>query len=218
MKKMTKAQKFQSSVLSLQIAPPENMTDILKWISQNETITFFSWKLFDLKMLPSRLVANPNFDTAKANKYIEAEQKFIAILINLKIRFTYEKLIPDELPRIFFGVSFLTEAGRFAKGVSRYFKKIYPRTKVIRMAEILSDPSLRSLYKKAQKESQRINIDPQKLEKEIRLRSTYYTAKPLPRKESIKLATKAFGLFAAETAVIFKYFKNPVCPTEVIMS
>lgn len=205
---MTKAQKFESAVTRLQIAPPENLATILEWISRDETITFFSWKLFDLKMLPGRLVAYPDFDTDKANKYIEAEQKFVAMLTYLKIR--YVKLIPDELPRIFFGTRFPVEAGVFARGVFRYFKKIYPQTKVVRMEEILSRSPLRSLYEKAQKESQRTYIDPGELKNEIRLRSTYYTNKPLPRRESIKLATKAFGLFAAETAVIFKYFKNPV--------
>lgn len=206
----TKALIFKSVITRLQIAPPENLATLLEWVSCDETITFFSWKMFKLKKIADRLTASPDFDTQEADRYIKSERLFLKNLRRLGIKFNYLKIIPDELPGIFFSTSFPKEANEFATYVRRYFKKIYPRTKVIKIGDFLSNPSLEFLYKKVLSESQKAKISKRKFNQEEKFRTTYYTDKQLPKKESQKLARKAFGLFAAETATIFAAIKNPV--------
>lgn len=174
-----------------QIAPSENLGLVLDWIKQDKTITFFSWKMFGL--------SNPNFDTKLADQYIDKEKKFLKILIVLNIKFNYIKLIPDELPKIFYNRKYNKEAQIFAKQVEKYFQEIYQRTRVINITDILSqNQSLRNIYDLVFRQSLKANIDSQKLKKEILFR------------QNKEIGLKAFGLFAAETAVIFKYFNNPV--------
>lgn len=169
-----------------QIAPSENMELILDWIKRDKIITFFSWKMFD--------ITDPVFDTVQADRFIEKEKKFIKTLINLKIKFKYIKLIPDELPKIFYDKDMSRQASAFAKQVETYFKKIYPDTKIFRLTQIIDQKTYDLVYR----QSLTSDIDPCKLEKEIIFR------------KNKKIGLKAFGLFAAETATIFKYFKNPV--------
>lgn len=207
---MTKAQKFESVITRLQIAPPENLATLIEWVSCDETITFFSWKMFRLNKSSPRLVADPSFDAKEADKYLKPEKLFLKSLLDLNIKFNYLKIIPDELPRIFFANSFPKESNEFANNVARYFKEIYPRTKVIKMENLLSNPSLSPLYDKVLSESQKAKISKGKLNQEAKFRSIYYTDKPLPERESRQLARKAYGLFAAETATIFATIKNPV--------
>lgn len=207
---MTKAQIFESAVTRLQIAPPENIATILEWISRDETITFFSWKMFKLNKSLSRLVADSSFDAREADRYVKPEKLFLKSLFDLNIKFNYLKIIPDELPRIFFTNSFPKESNEFANNVGRYFKKIYPRTKVIKMENLLSNLSLSPLYDKVLSESQKAKISKGKLNQEAKFRSIYYTNKPLPERKSRQLARKAYGLFAAETATILATIKNPV--------
>ena len=92
---MNNFDKFIIETERLQCSPAENLELVIKYIAENKTITFFSWKMFD--------IVKPTFDPALADKYIEKEKEFIKILIKLKIKFIYIKLIPDELPRIFYG-------------------------------------------------------------------------------------------------------------------
>lgn len=207
---MTKAQKFESVITRLQIAPPENLETPLEWISRDEIITFFSWKMFKLRKFKNRLVAYPNFDSDEADSYVKRERLFLGKLCRMDIKFNYLKIIPDELPRIFFSTSFPKESNEFATNVRRYFKKVYSRTKVIKMGSLLSDPSREALYNKVLSESQKAKISKGKLNQEAKFRSTYYTNKPLPERESRRLARKAFSLFAAETATIFAAIRNPV--------
>lgn len=183
---MSKIDKLIIEIKKLQCAPAENLETILKWIKQDKRITFFSWKMFD--------ITNPTFDTVQADRFIEKERKFIKFLIDLKIKFNYIKLIPDELPRIFYGKDLNRQAIAFAKQVEIYFKKVYPDTRVIRLTQILDQKTYDLVFRLSLKE----NIDLIKLEKEILFR------------QDKKIGLKAFGLFAAETAVIFKYFNNPV--------
>ncbi len=183
---MNKIDKFIISINKLQCAPAENPEAILEWIKKDKTITFFSWKMFNID--------KPNFDTTEANRFIEKEKKFIKTLLNLKLKFNYIKLIPDELPRIFYGKGLNRQAITFAKQVEKYFKNIYPNTKVIRLTKILN----RKTYDLVFYQSLSSGIDPKKLEKEM-----------LFRKDK-EIGLKAFGLFAAETAIIYRYFKNPV--------
>ncbi|MEK7164269.1 MAG: hypothetical protein AAB768_03980 [Patescibacteria group bacterium] len=183
---MNNFDKFIIETERLQCSPAENLELVIKYIAENKTITFFSWKMFD--------IVKPTFDPALADKYIEKEKEFIKILIKLKIKFIYIKLIPDELPRIFYGKGLNRQAITFAKQVEKYFKNIYPNTKVIRLTKILN----RKTYDLVFYQSLSSGIDPKKLEKEM-----------LFRKDK-EIGLKAFGLFAAETAIIYRYFKNPV--------
>jgi len=194
----------------MSIAPPENITRVLELINNNKPITFFSWKMFGIKITQEGLIANPIFDTDEADKYITKEKKFIKTLLELGINFKYVKLIPDELPKVFFGVNLPKESTSFTVNVSRYFKQIYSQTKAIKLSDLLSNRPLALVYKKAFAKGQTESIDPKKFAKEKLSRSIYYSDQPLPDDEGTILAQKAFGLFAAETAIIFKYFTNPV--------
>ncbi|MEK7524749.1 MAG: hypothetical protein AAB548_00035 [Patescibacteria group bacterium] len=207
---MTKAQEFLSVITPLQVYPPENIKAVLEMIAKNRRITFFSWKMFQLKKQGCRLTADPNFDQIVAEKYITAEKAFIQTLLDLNIRFAYVKLIPDELPQVFFNFDTSTTADTFTNEVAGYFKSIYPPTKVIKMTDLLVNPLLCRLYNRVYKDSMASKINPDKFQKEVDVRSTYYSSKPLPKDAGIKLAIKAFRLFAAETAVIVKAFQNPV--------
>ncbi|OGD72251.1 hypothetical protein A3A84_02495 [Candidatus Collierbacteria bacterium RIFCSPLOWO2_01_FULL_50_23] len=207
---MTKTQKFLKNIQAISIAPPENIIRILELIDNNKPITFFSWKMFGIKMTQKGLIANPSFDTDEADKYIIKEKNFIKTLLKLEINFKYIKLIPNELPKVFFGVNLPKESTSFAVNVSRYFKKIYPKTKVIKLSELLSNRPLALVYQKAFAKGQTENIDPKKFAKEKLSRSTYYSDEPLSNEKGTILAQKAFGLFSAETAIIFKYITNPV--------
>lgn len=183
---MDKLQILKLFISKNQKAPPENLELVLDWIKRNKTITFFSWKMFN--------ITNPEFDTHEANKFIEKEKEFIKTLIDLKIKFEYFKLIPDELPKIFYDKDMSRQAVSFSEQVETYFKKIYPDTKVFRLTQILDQKTYDLVYR----QSLNSDIDPCKLEKEIIFR------------KNKEIGLKAFGLFSAETATIFKYFKNPV--------
>jgi hypothetical protein len=187
---MNKADKFIKVIKKFQCAPSENMDSVLKCIKENQRITFFSWKMFK----PDSYI----FDTSEADRFINKEKAFIKALVDLKIKFDYIKLIPDELPKIFYNQSFDKDTKVFFTQVSKYFKSIYSPTKIIQITTILYDDRLNRLYLKVFSVSIKIKIDPDKFEKEVNIRENKY------------LALKAFGLFAAETAIILKYFKNPV--------
>lgn len=181
-----KTKKFLSAIKRLQISNPENIENIIKLVEENQMITFFSWKMFD--------ITDPVFDTVLADRFIDKEKRFIKTLFDLKIKFEYFKLIPDELPKIFYGKDMSRQAISFTKQVEQYFKNIYPDTKVFRLTQILNQKTFDMVFRQSLKS----NIDPKKLEKEILFR------------QDKEIGLKAFGLFAAETALIFKYFKNPV--------
>ena len=208
---MNKLSSFIKSVNLLQCAPSENLEQVLEWVEKDEPITFFSWKMYKISLSQSQVTANPLFDCGEADKYIEKERTFLKILLDQKIRFRYIKLIPDELTQKFFGVKFIRESKLFTKLVNQYFKKLYPKTQVVQVSRLLANnPELNSLYEKTYQLGTKQDIPNKQFEKEVAFRSTYYTKTPLPTTQSSKLAKKAFGLFAAETAVIFKYFQNPV--------
>lgn len=188
---MSKIDKLIITIKKLQCAPAENLETILECIKMDKRITFFSWKMFN--------IANPTFDIAEADQFIDKEKVFIKILVKLKIKFTYIKLIPDELPRIFYNRVLSSQARMFSNQVKKYFRKIYSGTKVIRITQILDqNPSLKKTYNLVFRQSLKSVINPEKFQKEAMVR------------QDRKIALKAFGLFAAETAIIFKYFKNPV--------
>lgn len=188
---MNQLNTFIKQVNRLRCAPAENLEAILEWVKKGESITFFSWKMFN--------ISNPVFDTAEADRFINKEKAFIKTLIDLKIKFTYTKLIPDELPKIFYNRDMNSQARKFSSQVKRCFRKTYPSTEVIRITQILDrNPSLKKTYDLVFRRSLKSAIDPEKLQKEVDIR------------QDEKIALKAFGLFAAETAVIWEYFPNPV--------
>lgn len=188
---MNKVDKFIITINKLQCSPPENFELLIKYIAERKIITFFSWKMFD--------IVNPTFDTAEADRFIDKEKVFIKTLIKLKIKFMYIKLIPDELTKIFYDRNLSSQAQEFSNQVKRYFQKIYPGTQVVSITQILDqNPQLAKTYDLVFRRSLKSAIGPEKLQKEIVIR------------QDPKIALKAFGLFAAETTIIFKYFKNPV--------
>ena len=208
---MNKLSSFIKSVNLLQCAPSENLEQVLEWVEKDEPITFFSWKMYKISLSQPQVTANPFFDCDEANKYIEKEKSFLKTLLDQKIRFKYIKLIPDELTQKFFGIKFNRKSKLFAKQVSQYFKRIYPKTQVVQVSKLLANnPELNSFYERIYQLGTKLNIPNIQFEKEVVFRSTYYTKAPLSINQSSKLARKAFGLFAAETAIIFKYFPNPV--------
>jgi len=188
---MNQLNSFIKLVNQLQCAPAKNLEAVLEWIRNDELVTFFSWKMFS--------ISNLDFDAAEADRYIDKEKAFIKTLLNLKIKFSYIKLIPDELPKIFYNRDCNSQAKRFSSQVKAYFQRIYPSTKVIRITQILNQtPSLQKTYSLVFRKSLKSVIDPEKFQKEVAIR------------QDRQIALKAFGLFAAETAIIFKYFQNPV--------
>lgn len=188
---MNKIKDFSKLVNQLQCSPGENLKAILEWVKKDQLVTFFSWKMFKID--------NPVFDTTEANRFIDKEKVFVETLIDLKIGFTYIKLIPDELPKIFYNRDLDSQTQEFSKQVKRYFQKIYPGTQVIRITQILGqNPQLKKTYNLVFRRSLKSAINPEKLQKEVVIR------------QDRKIALKAFGLFAAETAVILKYFQNPI--------
>ena len=188
---MDKINFFIKVISRLQCSQPENLELILEWIKKDQPITFFSWKMFN--------ISNPAFDPIEADKFIAKEKEFLKSMIDLKIKFSYFKLVPDELPKIFYRRAYPVQARKFSNQVKGYFTKVYPNTAVVRITQILNqNPQLNKTYDLVFSQSLKSDIDPVKFQKEIFLR------------QDRNIALKAFGLFAAETAVIVKYFKNPV--------
>ncbi|OGC91886.1 hypothetical protein A2899_00555 [Candidatus Amesbacteria bacterium RIFCSPLOWO2_01_FULL_49_25] len=189
---MTKSQIFQLYLSQNQIAPPENLESILNWIDENKSISFFSWKMFKL--------GKPDFDTQEAAKFIGPEKKFVDLLKRLDIKFSYIKLIPDELPEYLYAKKF-PDSVEFARQVRYFFSTTLIPAKCVLMSNLLKKPGMRKMYDFVFSEvcmNFTKLIDKEKYNKEIKYRNSKSVAK------------KAFGLFAAESAVIYKYFKNPV--------
>lgn len=213
---MTKSQKFLSVVSKLQINPPENMDEIISWIDSNQKITFFNWKMFNIKIKNSILLCDYNFDTKSADKLVDKEKLFLNILVDLKINFEYLKIIPNELSKYFFNKSDKIEEIKFAQQVNTYFRKIYIPTQTFLLTDLLKENNLASVYQSiftsVYKNTGKL-VNQEEMAKEILFRTTYYSSKPLELKFSQELAKRAFGLFAAETAIIFKRFNNPVLLT-----
>lgn len=198
---------MKTKLSDLFLSTPENIENIKKYLRQN-CVTFFSWKLFEIKISRSgKLVFDYNFDTKNADKYLEPELKFLAFLKENNINYRYVKLIPDELPFYFWNKKTKQSAKKFKAQVKKYFQKIEPKTEVIGISDFLVEADFKDLYARIFNEVYD-NIDkliPQnKIKVELEKRSTYYTKQPLSKKESEELAKKAFALFAAETTILFE--------------
>ena len=189
---MTKTQRFKSFIVQNQIAPAENLDAILSCIDSNQEITFFSWKMFEL--------GNLNFDTKSAKKYLSREKRFVSVLNKLGVKYKYIKLIPDELPKYFYAQK-SPEAKLFSKQVTSFFSKNLTATKTIQMTELLSSARTQCPYSRifnfVYRNFDKL-VDNSEFEKEIVIRN------------SPEVAKRAFCLFAAESAVIYKFLKNPV--------
>ncbi len=207
---MNKLKQFTALVDKLQCSPPENMEWVLECIAKDQMITFFSWKMFPIQFSRQGISAGFEFDSQEADKYISKEREFINGIIRLNIKCKYLKITPNEISEMFFKAKLTQQARKFTDQVRGYFQSVYSQTEVVLMSEILEQPNLKNLYLQVFNSSQTSDIFPAKLEQEAQFRSTYYSKTPLTFKQSRRIALKAFGLFAAETAVIFKYFKNPV--------
>lgn len=210
---MTKSQKFLSAISKLQITPPENVEAILSWIDSNQKITFFNWKMFDIKIKNNIAICDSNFNTKTANDFVDRENKFIKILIDLEIDFNYLKIVPDELLYYLFSKSNKTEAVKFAQQVDSYFRKIYPPTQTFLLTDLLKKKNLASGYQSiftyVYKNIGKL-VNQKEMIKEIRFRSTYYSLRPLEPKIARDLAKGAFALFAAETNSLYTMFENLV--------
>lgn len=202
--------KFLSDLEKIQLAPPENIEGL------KEPIIFFSWKLFSIKKIGNKFRYNYEFDTKNADLYIDPELNFLAILKKNNIKFRYLKLIPDELPIFFWNKKYSGGNVKFASQIKKYFQKIYPKTEVLLMTNILKDPKYLNLYSKVYrqvndgfaKNGSSLFIKSLEFEKEVLNRSTYYSKKPLSKYESRRLAKQAFALFAAESAVLYELGKK----------
>ena len=91
-----------------------------------QKITFFSWKMFDIKIKDNIGFCDYNFDTEKADKLIDKEKLFLKMLVDLKINFNYLKIIPNELSKYFFNKSSKIGEMKFAQQVNNYFRKYIP--------------------------------------------------------------------------------------------
>ena len=218
---MTKSQRFLLAVSKLQITPPENIEAILKWINRNQKITFFSWKMFDIKIKNEKLYSNPNFDSKISDKFIDNEKWFLKTLIDLQINFDYLKVVPDELLEYFFGKSNKTEADRFVQQIDSYFRKIYPPTQTFLLTDILKKYNLasdyQSIFANVYKNIGKL-VNQKEMDKEILFRSTYYSSQPIQTKIARELAKRAFALFAAETNSLFKLQQKKVFRNLVLLS
>jgi hypothetical protein len=218
---MTKSQKFLLTISKLQITPPENIKAIISWIDKDQTITFFSWKMFVVKIKNGITSFDFNFDTKTANKLISKEIVFLKILTDLKIKFNYLKIIPDELLGLFFNKSSKLGAIIFMKQVNAYFRRKYPSTQTFLLSDLLEENNLNSTYQSifayVYKNTDKL-VDQKKMAKEIQFRSTYYSLKPLELKMAHELARKAFALFAAETNSLFKLEQKGVLKNFVLLS
>lgn len=220
-KYMTKSKKFLLAIFKLQTTPPENIEKIISCIDTGQKITFFSWKMFDIKIKDNIAFCDYNFDTEKADKLIDKEKLFLKILVDLEIDFDYLKIIPNELSKYFFDKSSEIGEMKFAQQVNSYFRKIYSPTKTFLLTDLLDKYNITSDYQSVfdyvYKNSDKL-VDKQEMIREIQFRSTYYSLKPLEIKTAQELAKRAFALFAAETNCLFKLQKKNIFENLVLLS
>ncbi len=218
---MTKSLKFLFAISKLKTTPPENIEKIILCIDMGQKITFFSWKMFDIKIKDNIGFCDYNFDTEKADKLIDKEKLFLKMLVDLKINFNYLKIIPNELSKYFFNKSSKIGEMKFAQQVNNYFRKIYTPTQTFLLTDILKSSNSLSIYQSiftnVYKNSDEL-VDQKEMAKEVEFRSNYYSAKPLEPKMSKKLAKKAFALFAAEINSLLKIQQMSVFKNFVLLS
>ena len=176
--------------------------------------TLIRFKLFKIKLGKGKIKFDPTFDKSMWEEVLRQEQEILKSNKPCKLI----RIIPDELPLYFWGA----RPGKAAKTYVENFKKWDKASEFVLFSELLKNKQLKKLYDQIFEEvyssfdadNSSNFIDPEMFELEVVKRSTYYTKRPLSRKASVKLAKKAFALFAAETTIIRRIFANPYLITK----
>lgn len=188
--------------------------------------TYFSWKLFKTRIKSGKPYFDFGFDTKEANQYIQKELNFIKKLKESGQQYRYLKIVPDDLPKMFWDIDTNYGSQKFAQEVENYFNNVDLKTEVIRISDLLKSPKINRLYLKVFNEIyegfdekfQSPLVDPEQFLIETKLRSIYYSKKPLSKKHSQELARKAFALFAAESAILYELDKQKIYPNLTLLA
>lgn len=195
---MKNIEKILEELEKIQISKAENLPLLRTYFLSGKTITFFSWKMFDVKLDRDRQpVFNNTFNSASAKKFITREIRFLKLLKRYNVSFDYIKIIPNELPIYFWGVKNLG-VKKFSRGAAKFFNQVYPRTKVILFTELLRKNNLTKIYSEV---LNKVYIEKpySKIEFEEEMKTRFY---------SKELARRAFALFAAEATVLYGLSKK----------
>lgn len=223
---MKNIKKFLIDLQEMQISPPENPEQIKLYLKGDRIITFFSWKIFGIKLVNGKVTFSFKFNEVEASKYVDQEALFLKLIRSSGIKYRYLKIIPDELPEKFWGCKYSVEINNYISQLKSYFQKIEPVVEILKLTDFLKNKENNGIYEKVfQNVDQSFNsqcqsslVSPEKFLKEVKLRSTYYTSKPLSRKKSKELARKAFALFAAETSLLFKLQQENTLPNLILLA